>query len=209
MTDTRLPATVAPVVLVGEHVRLEPLTMEHHAALWEIAQDHELWRWTATDIRTPEDLRRYMETALREQAEGRALPFATVERTASRVVGSTRFGNIDLLNRRIEIGWTWVGRAWQRTAVNTEAKLLMLRHAFESLNCIRVELKTDALNQQSRAAIARLGAQEEGTMRKHIVTQRGRVRDTVYYSILDEEWPSVKARLEARLSRPQDRTAPS
>jgi RimJ/RimL family protein N-acetyltransferase len=197
---------VRPVTLEGEHVRLEPLTMAHHAALWEIAKDHELWRWTATDIRTPGDLERYMQTALAEQAAGRALPFATIAKAAGRPVGSTRFGNIDPLNRRAEIGWTWLGRDWQRTAVNTEAKLLKLTHAFETWGCIRVELKTDALNQASRAAIARLGAKEEGTLRRHIVTQTGRVRDTVYYSILEEEWPAIKARLEARLRHPSGRT---
>jgi RimJ/RimL family protein N-acetyltransferase len=196
--------TIGPVTLEGVHVRLEPLTMDHHGALWEIAKDPELWRWTTADIRTPEDLRHYMETALREQAEGRSLPFATIARAACRPVGSTRFGNFDRLNRRVEIGWTWIGGAWQRTALNTEAKLLMLAHAFETVGCMRVEFKTDALNQPSRAAIARLGAKEEGTLRRHIVTRLGRVRDTVYYSILDEEWPAVKARLEARLSGPQD-----
>lgn len=203
---TRPPMDVRPVTLEGEHVRLEPLTMAHHAALWEIAKDHELWRWTATDIRTPGDLERYMQTALAEQAAGRALPFATIAKAAGRPVGSTRFGNIDPLNRRAEIGWTWLGRDWQRTAVNTEAKLLKLTHAFETWGCIRVELKTDALNQASRAAIARLGAKEEGTLRRHIVTQTGRVRDTVYYSILEEEWPAIKARLEARLRHPSGRT---
>jgi RimJ/RimL family protein N-acetyltransferase len=196
---------IGPVILEGRHVRLEPLTMDHHGALWEIAQDPELWRWSGTDIRAPEDLRRYMETALREQAEGRSLPFATIVRAAGRPVGSTRFGSIDRANRHVEIGWTWIGRAWQRTAVNTEAKLLMLAHAFETLGCMRVELKTDVLNQQSRAAISRLGAKEEGILRKHILTQRGRARDTVYYSILDEEWPAVKARLEAKLNGPDDR----
>lgn len=206
MADARTLMEARPVTLEGEHVRLEPMTMAHHSALWEIAGDHELWRWTATDIRAPEDLTRYMETALAEQAAGRALPFATVARANGRAVGSTRFGNIEPLNRRVEIGWTWLGSAWQRTAVNTEAKLLMLTHAFESWGCIRVELKTDALNQGSRAAIARLGAKEEGTLRRHIVTQTGRVRDTVYYSILDEEWPSIKARLEARLRKTSNRT---
>jgi RimJ/RimL family protein N-acetyltransferase len=199
---TRPEMLIRPVTLEGEHVRLEPLTMAHHAALWEIAKDRELWRWTAADIRTPEDLARYMETALAEQAAGRALPFATFARVAGRAAGSTRFGNLEPLNRRAEIGWTWVGHDWQRTAVNTEAKLLMLTHAFETWGCIRVELKTDALNQASRAAIARLGAKEEGTMRRHIITQAGRVRDTVYYSIIDEEWPALKARLEARLRKP-------
>ena len=201
MADARPVMEIRPMTLEGEHVRLEPLTMEHHAALWEIAKDHDLWRWTASDIRTPEDLARYMETALAEQAAGRALPFATVAKANGRAIGSTRFGNLEPLNRRAEIGWTWLGSAWQRTAVNTEAKLLMLTHAFERWGCIRVELKTDALNQPSRAAIARLGAKEEGTLRRHIVTQTGRVRDTVYYSILDEEWPSIKARLEARLHK--------
>jgi N-acetyltransferase len=205
MKVSRAPMTIGPITLEGQHVRLEPLTMAHHKALWEIAKDTELWRWTATDVRAPEDLRGYMETALREQAEGRSLPFATIARPIGKPVGSTRFGNIDRFNHRVEIGWTWIGREWQRTALNTEAKLLMLTHAFEVAGCIRVELKTDALNQQSRAAIARLGAKEEGTFRKHIITQRGRVRDTVYYSILDEEWPAVKARLQARLSGPHDR----
>lgn len=201
MSGTRTVVDVRPVTLEGRFVRLEPLTMAHHAALWEIAKDHELWRWTATDIRTPEDLTTYMEHALAEQAAGRALPFATLARESGRTVGSTRFGNIEPLNRRTEIGWTWLGAAWQRTVVNTEAKLLMLTHAFEAWGCLRVELKTDALNQASRAAIARLGAREEGTMRKHMVTQTGRVRDTVYYSILDDEWPALKARLEARLRK--------
>lgn len=204
MTASREPMTVGPVTLEGRRVRLEPLTMAHHDALWEIAKDPELWRLATTDVREPQDLWRYMETAVREQAEGRSLPFATVAREAGRPVGSTRFGSIDRLNRRVEIGWTWLGRAWQRTGVNTEAKLLMLTHAFETLGCIRVELKTDALNQQSRAAIARLGAREEGTMRKHMITERGRFRDSVYYSILEEEWPTVKAGLEARLRRPRD-----
>jgi RimJ/RimL family protein N-acetyltransferase len=201
MSGTRTLMEVRPVTLEGRFVRLEPLTMAHHAGLWEIAKDHELWRWTAADIQKPEDLTAYMEHALAEQAAGRALPFATIAQEAGRPVGSTRFGNIEPLNRRAEIGWTWLGAAWQRTAVNTEAKLLMLTHAFETWGCLRVELKTDALNQASRAAIARLGAKEEGTMRKHMVTQTGRVRDTVYYSILDDEWPALKARLEGRLRK--------
>ncbi|MGH7731604.1 MAG: GNAT family N-acetyltransferase [Candidatus Eiseniibacteriota bacterium] len=205
MAETHPVMAVRPLTLEGEHVRLEPLTMAHHAALWEIAKDHELWRWTATDVRTPGDLARYMENALAEQAAGRALPFATIAKASGHAVGSTRFGNIEPLNRRAEIGWTWLGGRWRRTAVNTEAKLLMLKHVFETWGCIRVELKTDALNQASRAAIARLGAKEEGIFRRHIITQTGRVRDTVYYSILEEEWPSIKARLEARLHRPSDR----
>ena len=142
---------------------------------------------------------RYVETALRWQAEGTALPFATVERRVGTVVGSTRFGNIDRPNRRVEIGWTWLGPRWQRTACNTEAKYLMLRHAFETWGCLRVEFKTDALNERSRAALLRIGAREEGTLRKHMITTTGRVRDSVYFSILDDEWPAVKERLEARI----------
>lgn len=199
MTAVREAMKVEPVTLEGEFVRLEPLRMEHHAALCDVALDPELWRWTGANVQTADDLRRYMEYALAEQKEGHALPFATFSKAAAKPVGSTRFGNIDARNRHVEIGWTWIGRQWQRTALNSEAKLLMLRHAFDALGCLRVELKTDVQNQQSRAAIARLGAKEEGVMRKHLITERGRVRDTVYYSIIDDEWPAVRARLEARL----------
>jgi RimJ/RimL family protein N-acetyltransferase len=124
-----------------------------------------------------------------------------VERSSGRVIGSTRFMNIDRVNRRVEIGSTWIAPAWQRTAVNTEAKYLMLKHAFEVWGCVRVELKTDALNQQSRDAILRLGAKEEGTLRKHLLTWTGRIRDSVYFSILDTEWPEVKARLDKKLAK--------
>ena len=126
--------------------------------------------------------------------------FATVERGSVRVIGSTRYMNIDRVNRRVEIGSTWIAPAWQRTAVNTEAKYLMLRHAFEVWNCFRVELKTDALNLKSRNAILRIGAKEEGTLRRHVITWTGRVRDSVYFSILDSEWPEVKEKLEAMLA---------
>jgi RimJ/RimL family protein N-acetyltransferase len=193
---------VEPVTLEGRHVRLEPLSLAHTAALCEVGLDQELWRWTTSQARTPEELRAYIETALREQAAGTALPFATVARSAGRAIGSTRFGNIDTTNRRVEIGWTWIGRPWQRTAVNTEAKYLMLRHAFETWGCIRVELKTDSLNAASRAAILRIGAKEEGTLRNHMLAHTGRLRHTVYFSIIDSEWPTVKANLEAKLSRP-------
>lgn len=192
---------VLPVTLEGRHVRLEPLTTEHHADLCEAGLDEELWRWIPQQVRSPADMRAYIETALRALADGLALPFATVERTTGRAIGSTRFGNIDRGNRRLEIGWTWIGRRWQRSAVNTEAKYLMLRHAFETLGAMRVELKTDSLNERSRRAILRLGAVQEGTFRKHMLTESGRIRHTVYFSIIDEEWPAVKARLEAMASR--------
>ena len=190
-----------PLILEGDVVRLEPLAPEHHAALCDIGLDDELWRWTVALVRSPDDMRAYIESALALRAQGTAYPFTTVERASGRVVGSTRYGNIDAANRRLEIGWTWIGRDWQRTTINTEAKYLMLRHAFEVMGCVRVELKTDALNTRSRTAIARIGAREEGVLRSHMITASGRVRDTVFFSIISEEWPAVKQRLEAMLQR--------
>jgi N-acetyltransferase len=188
-----------PVTLEGRGVRLEPLAASHHAALCEVGLDPELWRLVPYRVSTPDEMRGYIDSALEAQAAGTAIPFATVERVSGRVVGSTRFMNIDAANKRVEIGATWLAAPWQRTTINTEAKYLMLRHAFETLGCIRVELKTDALNQRSRQAMLRIGAREEGTFRQHMVTWSGRLRDTVYFSILDSEWPGVKANLEAKL----------
>ena len=190
---------VAAIVLEGRQVRLEPLREDHLAGLAAVGLDEELWRWIPSPVRTAEEMAAYIAIALREQAQGVSLPFALVERRTGRLIGSTRYGNIDRTNHRVEIGWTWVGREWQRTAINTEAKYLLLKHAFETLGCIRVELKTDSLNERSRAAILRIGAREEGTFRNHMITASGRIRHTVYYSIVDSEWPSVKARFEARL----------
>jgi len=189
------------VILEGTQVRLEPLTLEHHAAFCEVGLDPELWQWIPYRATTAEEMLGYIQSALRDQTAGTAQPFATVERATGRVIGSTRYMNIDQANRRVEIGATWIAKPWQRTAINTEAKYLMLRHAFETLGCIRVELKTDALNEKSRNAILRIGAKEEGTLRRHFVTWSGRVRDTVYFSVLDSEWPQVKAALEAKLTR--------
>jgi len=192
---------IEPVTLVGKFVRLEPLSLEHHAALSAVGLDEELWRWNPQPVTTAQEMRAYIEDALAGQARGMFLPFATIEKSSGKAIGSTRFGNIDMPNRRVEIGWTWIARNWQRTAVNTEAKYLMLRHAFEVLGCMRVELKTDSLNERSRAAIARLGAKEEGIFRKHMTTSTGRVRHSVYFSIIDDEWPEIKKRLEEKLSR--------
>jgi N-acetyltransferase len=194
---------IQPVTLQGKFVRLEPLTRDHINVLCDVGlPDCEtLFRWFTVPVHTREDMEDFVETALVGQAKGNALPFATVDLASGRVVGSTRYGNIDKTNRRVEIGWTWVGLKWQRTGVNTEAKYLMLRHAFETLGWIRVELKTDALNTQSRTAIARLGATEEGIFRNHMITATGRIRDSVYFSIIDREWPQVKQNLEARLQR--------
>jgi RimJ/RimL family protein N-acetyltransferase len=191
---------VTPVTLEGRHVRLEPLGMGHLAGLAAIGLDEELWRWIPVPVRTREDLAAHIETALSEQERGVSLPFALVEKTTRRAMGSTRYGSIDRTHHRVEIGWTWVGREWQRTAVNTEAKYLLLRHAFETLGCIRVELKTDSLNEKSRAAILRIGAKEEGIFRNHMITASGRIRHSVYFSIVDAEWPAVKARLEGMLN---------
>lgn len=190
---------LAPVVLEGRHVRLEPLGSDDVERLLPVASDRELWRLTREDCSTVEELRAYVERALAAQGQGTALPFVIVEIESGSAIGSTRFGNYERADRRIEIGWTWIGRPWQRTAVNTEAKLLLLTHAFETLGMRRVELKTDVLNQQSRRAILRLGATEEGIFREHMVTSRGRIRDSIWFSILAREWDAVKARLTAAL----------
>jgi RimJ/RimL family protein N-acetyltransferase len=190
---------VEPVILQGRHVRLEPLTPEHAAGLAEVGLDEDLWKWIPTPVCTPEEMSAYVQNALQDQAAGTALPFALIEKSSGRAVGSTRYANIERVHHRLEIGWTWVARPWQRTAINTEAKYLLLRHAFETLKCMRVELKTDSLNERSRAAILRLGATQEGIFRNHMMTATGRIRHTVYFSIVDSEWPEVKARLEARL----------
>ena len=192
---------VKPVVLEGRHVRLEPLSLDHLDCLAEFGLDERLWQWTPHQCRTRNELQDYIEQALALQTSGSALPFATIEKTFGKPIGSTRFGSIDVENRRAEIGWTWIAPSWQRTVVNTEAKYLMFTHAFENWRCTRVELKTDALNEQSRKAILRIGATEEGTLRKHVLTYTGRFRDTVYYSILDTEWPPVRKKLEARLEQ--------
>ena len=190
---------VEPVTLEGTRVRLEPLSLSHHEALARVGLDEDLWRWIPTSVRTSEEMAAYIAKALDEQARGVSLPFAIVEKSSGRAIGSTRYANIDCEHRRVEIGWTWVARQWQRTAVNTECKYLLLRHAFETLGCIRVELKTDSLNERSRAAILRIGAKQEGIFRNHMITSSSRIRHTVYFSIIVSEWPAVKAALEEKL----------
>jgi RimJ/RimL family protein N-acetyltransferase len=192
---------VTPVTLAGAVVRLEPIRHEHAELFWDVANNalDDIFRWIPYRMQTREDFQLLVAKALQEQERGESVVFTTVENASGRVIGSTRFMNIDRNNRRVEIGSTWIAPAWQRTAVNTEAKYLMLRHAFDVWGCFRVELKTDALNEKSRNAILRLGAKEEGTLRRHVVTWTGRVRDSVYFSILDSEWPGVKARLEENL----------
>jgi len=192
---------VTPITLQGSVVRLEPIRREHAEIFWEIAKDSldNIFQWIPYRMQTREDFQNLVEKIFDEQKRGESVAFATVEQGSGQVIGSTRFMNIDRVNRRVEIGSTWIVPAWQRTAVNSEAKFLMLRQAFEVWQCMRVELKTDALNQRSRNAILRLGAKEEGTLRKHLITWTGRVRDSVYFSILDTEWPEVKSALVQKL----------
>lgn len=189
---------IQPVTLEGHHVRLEPLSLEHLHALCEAGRE-----WNLTE----EKMREGIEAALRQQAAASALPFTTISKPSGQVVGSTRFLNIVPDLRRLEIGSTWIGQPWRRTAINTEAKFLMLEHAFERLGCIRVEFRTDAGNEVSRKAVLRLGAKEEGTFRNYIITSEREVHDAVFYSIIESEWPSVKVRLQEMLARPYSRDA--
>jgi RimJ/RimL family protein N-acetyltransferase len=192
--------TCSPFVIEGAYVRLEPLGFEHCSRLADVGCVEAVWRWMTTRFESEADIREFIETALQWHADGTAVPFATIDRTTGQPVGSTRFANIARDHRRVEIGWTWVAPPWQRTAVNTEAKYLMFRHAFEVWDCIRVELKTNAKNSQSRRAIERIGAKEEGTLRNHMINPDGTYRDTVYYSVISREWPEVKRSLERKLT---------
>lgn len=191
---------IRPVVLDGRHVRLEPLSLAHHEPLAAVL-DPTLLQWFPKSVTTAPELRTFVQDLLDEQKRGLTLPFVTIEGETGRVIGSTCFLNIDRANRRLEIGATWLGRTWQRTAINTEAKLLMMAHAFEALGAIRVEFKTDALNAQSRAALTRLGAVEEGYFRNHMIAAGGRIRHSVWFSVVESDWPRLKRDLEGRLSR--------
>jgi RimJ/RimL family protein N-acetyltransferase len=190
---------IVPVTLEGRHVRLEPLEQAHATALVDAADDGELWKSTMTVVPSRDTVAEYLATALESQAGGRELPFVIVHKPSSRIVGSTRFYNIERVDRNVEIGYTWVAASVQRTAVNTEAKLLLLTHAFETWHCIRASFITDVLNQQSRTALLRLGAKEEGVLRNHLIMPGGRYRDSVCFSIIESEWPAVKTRLEMKL----------
>ena len=191
---------IEPITLEGEFVRLEPLKLEHLDALCEVGMTDSLWFFTANVVQTVEDMRKYVETAVNEAERKVSLPFVTIDRKENKIIGSTRFANIDAHNRKAEIGWTWINPLWQRTNINTEAKLLMLTHAFETWNCLRVELKTDVQNEKSRNAMLRIGAKQEGVLRRHLITESGRFRDSVYFSIIDTEWRDVQENLRAKLS---------
>jgi N-acetyltransferase len=195
------PQRVEPVVLEGRIVRLEPLSLDHVPALAEVGLDPAVWRWTISRPTSEADLRAWAETALRARDAGTELPFATIEAATGRPIGSSRYMNIVLEHRRLEIGWTWVAPPWQRSGANREAKLLMLGHAFDVLGCRRVEFKTDSNNEPSRTALLGIGATFEGIFRKHMVMPGDGVRHSAWYSVIDDEWPLVKAGLEESLRR--------
>ena len=180
-------------------MRLEPLSTAHAESLIEAAGDGELWNSTVTLVPSQENIGEYIAAALQGQANGRELPFVIVRKSSDMVVGTTRFYDIERNDRRVAIGYTWLARGAQRTSINTEAKFLLLTHTFESWQCIRVELITDLLNEQSRAAILRLGAKQEGILRNHMIMPSGRIRDSVCFSIIDMEWPRLKTRLLTKL----------
>ena len=190
---------ISPIILEGRHVRLEPMSPAHEESLAAAAGDGELWNSTVTTVPSRAGMAAYIASALGAQAQGHALPFVIIQKSSGKVVGSTRFFHIERDHRRVEIGYTWLSASAQRTSVNTEAKLLLMTHAFERLRCIRVEFFTDVLNQQSRTAILRLGAKQEGVLRNHMIMPSGRYRDSVCFSIVEAEWPKVKSRLEAKL----------
>jgi len=192
---------IEPVVLEGRLVRLEPLSLDHVPGLAEVGLDPAIWRWTIARPSTIDDLRSWAETAIANRDAGTEFPFATIDRSTGRPIGSSRYMSIVLEHRRVEIGWTWVAPPWQRSGVNREAKLLMLGHAFDTLGCRRVEFKTDSLNEPSRTALLGIGAKFEGIFRNHMVMPEGRMRHSAFYSVIDEEWPAVRAGLERSLAR--------
>jgi RimJ/RimL family protein N-acetyltransferase len=189
------------MVLQGQHVRLEPLQQEHLEAVRAAAADGELWKLFFTSVPSPEGTQAWLNLALEMQTQEKAIPFIVREMRSGEIVGATRFCNIDHNNKRLEIGYTWYAQRVQRTALNTEAKILLLKQAFEGFGCIAVEFRTDWFNRRSQAAIERLGAKRDGVLRNHMILPDGRVRDTVVYSILNSEWPGVKANLTYQLNK--------
>jgi len=193
---------VKPVTLEGRIVRLEPLSLDHLDDLAHVAFEGNLWRWTAVQPTDVAGLRAWIESAVAAAGAGAEMPFATIDQTSGRAVGSTRFMSIVPEHKRLEIGWTWVALAHQRTGANREAKLLQMTHAFETLGANRVEFKTDSLNEKANPGLLGIGATYEGTFRNHMVMPGGRLRHSTYYSVIADEWPDVKARLQAKLARP-------
>jgi RimJ/RimL family protein N-acetyltransferase len=196
-------AFIEPVTLKGEHATLEPLAAEHVNALNHAAADGELWRLWYTGVAAPDKMGAYIATALDMRARLDAMPFVVRENCSGEIVGCTRYFNVDAANRRLEIGHTWYAKRIQRSAINTECKLLLLTHAFEKLRCIAVEFRTHWFNHASRAAIARLGAKQDAVLRNHQVSPDGSYRDTVVFSIIESEWPAVRQHLRFQLERPR------
>ena len=195
-----MAAMLGPVVLEGPHVRLEPLRREDAPRLVEAAQDEEIWSWMSSDLRTLPPLERWIDLALSAQERGEEYPFAVVRRSEGRIIGSTRYMDVQPTQRGVEIGWTWYSRDAWGGVVNPEAKYLLLRHAFEEWGAIRVCLKTDGLNVHSQNAIRKLGATYEGTLRNHRIRRDGTYRHTVMFSIIESDWPEVKRSLERRIA---------
>lgn len=193
---------IRPVVLEGRYVRLEPLVREHLDGIVAAGSYDDIWTWMTVRPEGREGFALWIDAALEAAATGAELPFTTIDRASGEIIGCTRYLNIERASRRLEIGWTWITPRMQRTYVNTEAKYLQLRHCFEELGCLRVELKTDGRNIRSQNAMLRMGARHEGVFRKHQLTQGGINRDTFWFSIIDDEWPDVKQRLEAMLDAP-------
>lgn len=198
---TVTPGRVEPVTLRGRHVVLEPLARDHVPGLADVGLEPAIWQWTLARPTSEADIGAWVDAALAGRAAGTEMPFATLDASSGRPIGSTRYMNIVLEHRRLEIGWTWLAPAWQRTGANREAKLLMLGHAFDTLGCRRVEFKTDSLNEPSRTALLGIGATFEGIFRNHMVMPGGRMRHSAWYSVIDEEWPGVRAGLERSLAR--------
>jgi RimJ/RimL family protein N-acetyltransferase len=188
------------ITLEGKYVRLEPMAPGHHDGLCEAVSDGELWNLEVTLVPHPRDMRTFMSTAEEGFASGRELPFVIIDKTSQRVAGSTRFLNIEMPHKNAEIGYTFLGQSWQRTAANTESKLLLLQHAFDGWGMNRVQFLTDVRNERSRNAILRLGAKEEGVLRSHMIMRGGRVRDSILFSIISEEWPEVEKNLRKKLA---------
>lgn len=188
-----------PITLEGNQVLIRPMTLQDKDQLVQAASDGSLWNLWYTSVPTPDKMESYILTALTEQEEKKSLPFIIIRKKDQKIVGTTRYMNIESVIRRLEIGSTWYAKSSQRTGVNTESKYLLLKHAFESLGCLAVELRTHWINHQSRAAIERLGAKLDGVLRNHRIASDGTLRDTVVYSILNSEWPMVKSHLEFKL----------
>jgi RimJ/RimL family protein N-acetyltransferase len=193
-------AALGPITLIGAHIRLEPMRPSHAAALLEAGRSPEIWSWMPARPTTPAAMESWLEKAMRAESQGREYPFVVVDRPDSRVIGSTRYLNVEEDDRTVEIGWTWYAPDRWGGVVNPEAKYLLMKHAFEDWHAIRVALKTDVKNLHSQAAIRKLGAQYEGTLRNQRIRPDGSYRDTVIFSIIESEWPSVKAKLEQRMA---------